>query len=168
MATLSADQAVKVSTEAATDFVDTYYQALNSSRFNISSFYMPASTMPDGKPLPVIVYNGNVVPDPSAMQALFLEQMPDTRYEVQDYDAHVLNPHYIAEGAEGSAPPTGKNMTILITISGYVKYGEPRTAAMRGFSENIVLIPNPVAARNTRGKPAKEWLIQSQNFRLVV
>lgn len=124
--------------------------------------------MPDGKPLPVIVYNGNVIPDPTAMQALFQEHMPDTKYEVQDYDVHVLNPHYVAEGASGSAPSTGKNMTILITISGYVKYGEPRTATMRGFSENIVLIPNPAAARNTRGKPTKDWLIQSQNFRLVV
>lgn len=124
--------------------------------------------MPDGKSLPVIVYNGNVIPNPTAVQALFQERMPITRYEVQDYDAHVLNSHYVADGDQGSAPSSGKNMTILITISGYVKYGEPRTAAMRGFSENIVLIPNPAAARNTRGNPTKEWLIQSQNFRLVV
>jgi len=153
---------------AAANFVDTYYNTLKSSRSNIASFYMPASTMPDGKPLPVIVYNGNVIQDPTAMQALFQEQMPDTRYEVQDYDAHVLNPHYLVEGAQGSAPSTGKNMTILITISGYVKYGEVRTATMRGFSENIILIPNPAAARNTRGRPIKDWLIQSQSFRLVV
>jgi len=129
---------------------------------------MPASTMPDGKPLPVIVYNGNVISDPTAMQTLFQDQMPDTRYEVQDYDAHILNPHYVAEGAQGSAPSMGENITIMITISGYVKYGEPRTAAMRGFSENIILIPNQAAARNTRARPIKEWFIQSQNFRLVV
>jgi NTF2-related export protein 1/2 len=129
---------------------------------------MPASTMPDGKPLPVIVYNGNIIPDPTSMQSLFEEQMPEARYEVQNYDCQVLNPHYVAEGAQGSDPASGKNMTILVTVSGYVKYGEVRTAAMRGFSESIVLIPNPDLGEGTRGKVGKEWLIQSQNFRLVV
>ena len=123
--------------------------------------------MPDGKPLPAIVFNGNIIPDPISMQSLYQEQMPEARYEVQDYDCQVLNPHYIAEGAQGSAQGNGKNMTILVIVSGYVKYGEIRSANMRGFSESIVLIPNPVAVGNTR-KPVKEWLIQSQNFRLVV
>ncbi len=102
------------------------------------------------------------------MQALFQEQMPEARYEVQDYDCHVLNPHYVAEGQPGHSPASGRNMTILITVSGYVKYGDVRAATMRGFSESIVLIPNPLATGNTKGKPLKEWLIQSQNFRLVV
>ena len=124
--------------------------------------------MPDGKPLPVIVFNGNIVTDPAAMQALFQEQMPEARYEVQDYDCHILNPHYVAEGEQGHSLASGKNMTILIAISGYVKYGEIRAATMRGFNESIVLIPNTAAIGNTRGKPVKEWLIQSQNFRLVV
>ena len=123
--------------------------------------------MPDGKPLPVIVYNGNIIPDPTSMQLLFQEQMPETRFEVQDYDCQVLNPHYVAEGAHGSAPSSGKNMTILVTVSGYVKYGEVRPAATRGFSEIFVLIPNPDVVGG-RGKLGKEWLIQSQNFRLVV
>ena len=129
---------------------------------------MPASTMPDGKPLPIIVFNGNIIPDPPKMQALFQEQMPEARYEVQDYDCQVLNPHFIAGEAQSSAPASGKNMTILLIISGYVKYGELRIAEVRGFSESFVLVPNVVAAKNTRGRPVKEWLIQSQNFRLVV
>lgn len=58
-------------------------------------------------------------------------------------------------------------MTILVTVSGYVKYGEARLAATRGFSEIFVLIPNPDMVGG-RGKSGKEWLIQSQNFRLVV
>lgn len=170
MATLTADTATKISTEAAGLFVETYYPALSSSRADIASFYMPASAMPDGKPLPVIVCNGNVIPDPTAMQTLFQEQMPEARYEIQDYDCQVLNPHYVAEGTQGSSPASGKNMTILVTVSGFVKFGEPRAATMRGFSENFVLIPNPAAATatNSRGKHIKGWLIQSQNFRLVV
>ena len=188
MATLTADTATKISTEglsessdlrdaliyrlnvisAAGFFVDTYYPALSSSRADIASFYMPASAMPDGKPLPVIVYNGNVIPDPTAMQTLFQEQMPEARYEIQDYDCQVLNPHYVAEGTQGGSPASGKNMTILVTVSGSVRFGEPRAATVRGFSENFVLIPNPIAATTTRGKHNKGWLIQSQNSRLIV
>ena len=188
MATLTADTASKISTEGLSEssdlrdaliyrlsvisaaglFVDTYYLALNSSRADIASFYMPASAMPDGKPLPVIVFNGNVIADPTVMQTMFLEQMPQARYEIQDYDCQVVNPHYVAEGTQSSSPESGKNMTILVTVSGQVKFGEHRPATTRGFSETFVLIPNPVAATNTRGKHAKGWLIQSQNFRLVV
>lgn len=123
--------------------------------------------MPDGKPLPVIVFNGNIIPDPTAMQTLFQEQMPMAHYEVQSYDCQVLNPHYVAEGVRVSAPDSGRSMTILVTVSGYVKYGETRGVEPRAFSESFILIPNPAAERNTRGRPVKEWLIQSQNFRLV-
>ncbi|KAL2056721.1 hypothetical protein ABVK25_003115 [Lepraria finkii] len=101
MATLSADKAAKISTEAAKTFIETYYPALSTSRSSLSTFYMPTSTMPDGKPLPVIVYNGNIIPDPTSMQLLFQEQMPETRFEVQDYDCQVLNPHYVAEERTG-------------------------------------------------------------------
>jgi len=154
-------------TIAAKNFVDHYYPSLNTSRGSLSSFYMPPATMPDGKPLPVIVYNGNIIPDPASMQKLFQERIPQAHYEVQDYDCQVLNPHYVAEGTQGATATSGKNMTILITVSGYVRYGEPRAATMRGFSENFVLIPNPVVEK-AKGRHTKEWLVQSQNFRLVV
>ena len=188
MATLTADTASKISTEgwleisdlrdallqrlsiisAAGLFVDTYYHVLSSSRPEIASFYMPASAMPDGKPLPVIVYNGSVIANPTAIQTMFEEQMPQARYDVQNYDCQVLNPNYVAEGTQGSSPASGKNMTIMVTVSGTVKFGEPRAANIRAFSENFVLIPNPAAVTNPRAKHIKGWLIQSQNFRLVV
>ena len=128
---------------------------------------MPAAAMPDGKPLPAIVYNGNVIADPTAMQKLFQEQMPKSEYFSQDYDCHVLNPNYIADGTQGALAASGKNMTILVTVSGYVKYGEARPMEPRAFSETFVLIPNPAAAGKTRARHVNEWLIQSQNFRLV-
>ena len=124
--------------------------------------------MPDGKPLPVIVYNGNIIPNPTAMQTLFQDQMPQARYEIQDYDCQIVNPNYVAEGTQGSSSDSGQNMTILVTVSGLVKFGDPHSATARAFSENFILIPNPVAAKKTRGKRHKGWLIQSQNFRLVV
>ena len=125
--------------------------------------------MPDGKPLPVIVFNGNIIPDAISFQAMFEQQMPPTHYEVQSYDCQVVNPNYMAEGVASGSGASGKNMTILIIASGYVKIGEPKEAAMRGFSETFLLVPNPEAAVvKGRGKHTKEFLIQSQNFRLVV
>ena len=95
--------------------------------------------------------------------------MPPMKYEVQSYDCQVINPNFIADGEVGDGGATGKNMTILVLVSGYVKIGESRTAPMRGFSETFVLVPK-IDKRRTKGrkKPLKEWLIQSQNFRLVV
>ena len=123
---------------------------------------------PDGKPLPAIVYNGNVIPDAVTFQNMFQQDMPAVHYEVQSYDCHVLNPNYIVDGIQGVDAASGKNMTILVAVSGYVKFGGSRDATARGFSENFVLVPNHDAATKGRGRHVKEWLIQSQNFRLVV
>lgn len=125
--------------------------------------------MPDGKPLPAITFNGNVIPNSADMQTMFENQMPALRIEVQCFDAQVINPNYIPENSQGTVSSSGKNMTILVIVSGYIKYGEARDAATRGFSENFVLVPNPEAAKaKSQGKQFKPWLIQSQNFRLVV
>lgn len=125
--------------------------------------------MPDGKPLPAIIFNGNVIPDAAEFQNMFEKQMPPAHYEVQSYDCHVLNPNYTADGFEASPEGSGKNMTILLTVSGYVKFGELKDAEMKGFSETFVLIPtSDTTASKGRGKRGHKWLIQSQNFRLVV
>ncbi len=125
--------------------------------------------MPDGKPLPAIVFNGNVIADAAAFQEMFEKQMPPAYYEVQSYDCHTLNPNYTAADAEASSGGSGKNITILLVVSGYVKFGELQDAEMRGFSESFVLVPNSEnTTRKGRGKQGKDWLIQSQNFRLVV
>ncbi|SLM36155.1 nuclear transport factor 2 domain protein [Lasallia pustulata] len=164
---LSADVATKVSTDAAEKLVQTFYPALQSNPTAISSFYMPPAAMPDGKPLPAIVYNGNIIPDAATFQTMIQRDMATARYEVQAYDCHVLNPNYVVDGMEAGNAAGGKNMTILVSVSGHVKFGG-RDSNARGFSENFVLIPNHDAASKGRGKHGKEWLIQSQNFRLVV
>lgn len=154
---------------AAETFVEAYYAALRSSRATLSSFYSAPSAMPDGKPLPAIVFNGNVIPDAAEFQNMFEKQMPPAHYEVQSYDCHVLNPNYTADGTEASSGVSGKNMTFMLMVSGYVKFGELKEAEMKGFSETFVLIPIPDASGSKgRGKRGNQWLIQSQNFRLVV
>ncbi len=81
----------------------------------------------------------------------------------------MLNPNFNigASDTELSPDPTGRKMSVLLVVSGYVKYGEPRSAKMRGFTENFILVPNFL---RTSGNSAvvKGWLIQSQNFRIVL
>ncbi|MCJ1469685.1 hypothetical protein MMC07_008321 [Pseudocyphellaria aurata] len=166
---LSADVAVKVSTEAAQKLVDSYYPALQSKSDALASFYMVAKVLPDGTSLPSIILNGNVIPSPAEMQSIFQNEMPAARYEVQSFDCQVINPNFIPENSKSTVSSSGKNMIILVVVSGYVKYGESRDVPTKCFSENFVLVPNPdlEQARN-KGKHVKDWLIQSQNFRLVV
>ena len=124
--------------------------------------------MPDGKSLPLIVFNGNVIPDASSFQMLFEKQMPNAHYDVQSYDCHALNPSYPTASGD-TAPAAGRNMSVLVSASGYVRYGQARDGAMRGFSESVILVPN-TDVQNTRlkGSGRKDWLIQSQNFRLTI
>lgn len=125
--------------------------------------------MSDGKALPSIVYNGNVIPSASAMEQLYQEQMPKTRYEAQSYDCHVLNPDYGLGGSPAADVRSGRTMSILLTVSGFVKYGELKSAAPRGFNETFVLVPNHDANTRSaaRSRSSKDWVIQSQTFRQV-
>jgi NTF2-related export protein 1/2 len=124
--------------------------------------------MPDGKQLPAILWNGNLVPDAASMQTTFITNMPPTHYEVQSFDCQVINSSYITDGTQGSGDSAGKNMVLLVIVSGYVRLGPANDSDMRGFSETFVLVPNPELSNKRQGKPTKEWLIQSQNFRYVV
>ncbi|KAJ6056256.1 hypothetical protein N7499_007290 [Penicillium canescens] len=156
----SEDTLTKVSTEAATEFVQSFYPAINSNRESISSYYAPA-------PSPVL-FNGNPVADGAAVQEIFVHQMPAAVYEVQSYDCQIINPAYPTTTPAGPKPQSEmgvKDMSILVLVSGYVRYGEDPDKPQRGFSETFVLVPNP-SSDKARGR--KEWLIQSQNFRLVV
>ncbi|CAO1596441.1 hypothetical protein XANCAGTX0491_000286 [Xanthoria calcicola] len=159
---------IKVSTNASQYFVDSYYAALNGRKNIIASFYMPPASMPGGS-LPSISFNGTQIPTAAELQTMFEQQIPQPHYEVQCYDCHVVNPNYISEGTQARPAKTGKNMTILVAVSGYVKYGNPKEAQPRAFSESFLLVPNPAAAAGQqRMKNVKEWLIQTQTFRIVV
>lgn len=130
---------------------------------------MPQTAMPDGKPLPVIVFNGTAMPSAEAFQKMFEDEMPPAQYDVQSYDCQVLNPNYAAIGTKSTSGTNGKNMTVLIVVSGTVKFGTHKESETKGFSDTFVLVPNPgAAAANARKKPIKEWLVQSQTSRLVV
>ena len=153
---------------AAESFIDAYYQTLESNRAAIASFYMKPTTLPDGKVLPSIVYNGNIKADGAAIQQSFLEDMPKMDFDIQSADAHCLNPNYIPPGTPSGQAKSEKRMTILFTVSGYVKLGNSQKAATKGFSESFVLVQNhDNTGPRERGNEYKEWLIQAQTFRIV-
>lgn len=97
--------------------------------------------------------------------------MPPTHYEVQSVDCQIINKGYptpTAAGVKPSSQKTVKDMSILIIVSGYVRFGESQDLPQRGFSETFVLAPNAGVDQGPKGKGRREWSIQSQNFRLVV
>jgi NTF2-related export protein 1/2 len=59
-------------------------------------------------------------------------------------------------------------MSILVLVSGSVQYiQEGKDTLPRGFTENVVLVPNRDAYDPKAPRGLKRWLIQSQTFRLV-
>lgn len=127
---------------------------------------MEPTTSSDGKALPSVVYNGKVHADGDAMQEWFQEEMPPTHFDVQSVDSHCLNPDYLPEGTKGSIP--GPGISVLVTVSGSVRFEESRSAPLQGFSESFILIPNPATVgHHTRRKPVKDYIVQNQMFRLV-
>ncbi|KAJ5731228.1 NTF2-like protein [Penicillium malachiteum] len=162
MASKREDQLTKVSVDAAIAHVQAFYGALNSNREFIATFYAPTTSS--------IVFNGNPVADGPAVQDIFVNQMPKSHYEAQSFDSQIINQAYPTVTPTGVKPATemtAKDMSLLLIVSGYVRYGEGREQPQRGFSETFVLVPNP-SKPTDRNKRHHEWLIQSENFRLVV
>ncbi len=144
-----------------------------SARAQITSFYIkPTLTSPQR---PDITLNGNIFSDPSEVQKIFETQIPKAHYEVQSFDCHAINPNYNVGVDDAALGPNkdGKKMSIVVMVSGSVKYfkskeDEEARAEPRGFTETFVLVPNHEAHNPKAAKGLKKWLIQSQNFRLVL
>lgn len=170
MSILTETEQVKISCEAGEQFVDAYYNALNGSRNQVASFYIPATVLPSGRSLPYLNFNGEVFNDAEALQNWFETQMPFTHYEAQCLDVHVMNPSIVAIDSK-SKKDHERNMSLVVQVSGYVRFHERKEGPIRGFSDNFVLVPN---ADQTGGRQTgkmdhgRQWVIQTQNFRIVV
>lgn len=171
MATLSDTDFTRVSTQEAEHFADAYYTALNASRSQIASFYVPAQTAP--RPVPHITYNGELLTDANVLRERFVNQMPWTHFDPQSVNVHVLNPSL--KPLDGGGKPMKKelerNMSLTVQVSGSVRLVERKDGPMRGFSDSFVLVPNEreVGGRGTgRQDEGRRWLIQSQHMRFVV
>lgn len=109
--------------------------------------------------------------DPAQLQSIFENQVSKAYYEVQSFDCQVINTNYNVGVDEAKLAPSkdGKKMSIMVMVNGSVKYFKEGTdGETRGFTENIVLIPNFEAHEPKAPRGAKKWLIQSQTFRLVL
>lgn len=121
--------------------------------------------MQGGKPIPTLIFNGGVLQNGAAVQEMFENEMPPTTYDTQSIDCHILNPQYAPQVAPVSRS-AASTMTIVVVVSGSVRFSEERNDSDRQFSETFVLVPNQ--DRGVRGQKPKDFLIQSQNFRIVV
>lgn len=132
---------------------------------------MPKTALPSGKLLPNITYNGTQLSDPSEFQSIYATQMPFAYFEVQSFNATVLNPSLAPIDKEKARPKElESNVSVLVQVSGYVRLIERKEGPMRAFSDHLVLVPNKEEV-GAKGKDktgeGRSWLIQSQNFRFV-
>ncbi|KAK6340712.1 hypothetical protein TWF696_009036 [Orbilia brochopaga] len=132
------DILVQLSYSAAKAFVSTYYADLHNAREKLSSYYSPTAS---------ISWNGNQLTGGADVQKLHTQMLPAT-YEVQCFDAQPLLPN-----GRGQC-------SIMLATNGYVKFGEEKDAALRGFSETLVLEPD------TSTTPI-QFLVTQQSFRFV-
>ena len=133
---------------------------------------MPQTALPSGKTLPLITYNGTQLTDPTEFESLYANQMPFAFFEVQSFNATVLNPMLTPMDVEKAKPKDiENNMSVLVQVSGFVRLMERKEGPMRGFSDTLVLVPNKEEV-GAKGKDktgeGKSWVIQTQNFRFVV
>ncbi|KAI5461638.1 nuclear transport factor 2 domain-containing protein [Mariannaea sp. PMI_226] len=163
------DTQVKASSEAADIFVSHYYQAINS-KSALLPFYI--NTSPRYGMQADISINGAVVASPEAYLQLLQAQGPGVHYEIESFDAHVMNPSFqlgapenVYDGAK--VEKNGGRMSIAVTIMGRVKYGKDREAPQKMFNETFVLVPNWESMVRNAPRGLKRWLIMSQNFRAL-
>lgn len=168
--TLTEADYTRVSCDAAETFCDAYYTALNASRSQLSTFYIPATLTP--RPLPHISINGEVLNDAAVFQSRFENDMPFTHYEPQSLNVHVMN-RSMGPLPEGKVTKKDleRNMSLTVQVSGYVRLFERKEGPMRGFSDNFCLVPNKEDSAGAKGTGkegmGRQWVIQTQNFRFV-
>ncbi|KAK5711219.1 hypothetical protein LTR17_018511 [Elasticomyces elasticus] len=167
MAALTDTDYTKLATETGERFIDSYYSALDGVRGSIKSFYVPTIVQENGRGLPNITYNGEVIGDAASFQERWEKQMPRTHFEAQSVNVHVLNP--TLKPTEGmKKKDVEPNMSLIVQVSGSIRIGQPKEGPLRGFSDSFVLVPNSElsgGAGTGKQDHGRQWLIQSQTFR---
>ncbi|KAL6360715.1 hypothetical protein LRP88_06422 [Fusarium phalaenopsidis] len=164
------DEDTQVRVATAEIFVTHYYQAVNKQSA-LLPFYINSSSR---YPIPAdISINGAVLSAPTDYSKLLEAQGQGAVYELESFDAHVVNPSFgmgapenVYEGAK--VEKNGGRMSILVNVMGKVQYGKGREAPQKMFHETFVLVPNWEAMVKNPPKGVKRWLIMSQNFRALI
>ncbi|TID27996.1 gb [Venturia nashicola] len=113
----SEDELVKISSEAALEFVKEYYTALTDSRPTIENYYCKPEAIKEAKDgstsTPVIEWNGNAYATAAAFKTMYTESMPKyVNFDVHAVDAQVLNPQFALEAGPKVKP--AKNVSIIV------------------------------------------------------
>ncbi|KAH7033448.1 uncharacterized protein B0I36DRAFT_362113 [Microdochium trichocladiopsis] len=176
MALPNLEAQLKTVSEAAQNFVDSYYEALNKRR-DTSAFY--ATTSPKltaAGVVPDISINGHVLgPDAKTARDLLVDSRgPNVHYEVGSFDAHPVNVNY-AVGAD-AVNNTGSNLSsrnerisFAVQVSGAVKYGKSGEDGFleQAFTEAWLLVPHWEAQGPKAPRGLRRWVVVSQNFRAL-
>ncbi|KAJ9143714.1 hypothetical protein NKR23_g6306 [Pleurostoma richardsiae] len=185
----SEETKLRVSSEGAQSFIDWFYKDINEHR-PLSAYYINGNAKYAAANLTAdIVINGARLAQPSEYEALLDAQRAAptpapggqgaatgkqglrVRYDVEGWDAHVLNPnfglacpeHVLARGPD----KTGSRISMAVQVTGVVHLGSGTAARSLTFSEAFVLVPNWDAQGPKGQRGAKRWLIMSQNYRTL-
>lgn len=162
-------------TLVAEEFTDAYYNALDTARKTIASFYIPPVEISPTNSLPLISYNGQVIHEPREFQQIYDDEMPYTFFEIDSLNAHVINPcltELVPTGTRSRVTPKEMehNMSLLVQVVGTVRLYERKDGEQKTFCDNLVLVPNKVATGGkgkSKSGEGRSWLIQTQTFRFV-
>lgn len=176
----SEDTEVKVSSDGAQNFVEWYYRDLNDGR-PLAPYYINSNTKyASAGQTAEITINGAHLADPSEFEALLEKQRssagggkPRVRYDVDSFDAHVINDDYLTAAPEhvrAKGPDrAGGRISMVVSVLGVLHLGaEPEAApARKAFSDVFVLVPNWDARGRNPPRNVKRFLIASQNYRTL-
>ncbi|KAK1655203.1 nuclear transport factor 2 domain-containing protein [Colletotrichum phormii] len=166
----SRETEMRASADAASNFADAYYEALNRRKQGASLEKFYTTTCSKYPSPPDISINGAVLPGgPDEYAALLDTQGADVHHEVESLDAHVVNsdfslgcPEHLQKGDE-----KGAKCSIMAQVTGRVHYGRGRDAPAKTFNEVFVLVPNWDTFGKNPPRGVRRWLIMSQNFRAL-
>lgn len=186
------DTEVKVSSNGAETFIDWFYRDLNEGR-PLSSYYINSSTKyANAGATADITINGAHLPNPSDFEALLDQQRGNNsssapnggaseqprgrttgkarvRYEVDSFDAHVLNDDYCIGAPEhlvSKGPDkNGGRISMLVSVMGILHLETEPEPTRKTFNEVFVLVPNWDARTRNSARNVKRFLISSQNYR---
>ncbi|KAK3378421.1 hypothetical protein B0H63DRAFT_247019 [Podospora didyma] len=184
------DANIRSSAEAATEFVDWYYPALNSGKSVVSGYINNNVRYKEAGHAPAdICVNGIVVPTPDEWDSMLEKQRytaitskNTVHYIVESYDVHVINPDYRFAAPADLLPPTsglesqrarenkrleGVRIVMMLTVSGTVHFGTDAKDPVlkQHFNDVFILVPNWDVLSRAGSRATRRYLISSHTYR---
>ena len=143
-----------------------YYEATNNHRHNVATYYVSSTS---DRPTTVI-FNGIELSDGTAAQDIFERITPQSHIEVDSIDCQILNPNYMpVSNNVSNGRSLAPSCSILVNIGGIFRASNDRNEEEEDFNDSLIIVPNhdTEGPRTPRTLRHKDYLIQTQNFRLL-